>query len=65
MTDRQEQGKRCRELTMGCWWPSRYYPKPRPNWAAIADELTLLREYPGQPADLEQLIAFAQQEANR
>ena len=56
----KELRARCRELTMGCWWSSRYYPKPIPRWEHIADELRMLREYSGVPTDLEQLIQFAE-----
>jgi hypothetical protein len=29
-------------ITLGCWWPSRAFPKPCPNWPCIADELEYL-----------------------
>ena len=35
---------RMRELTMGCWWSSKAYPKSRPNYAGIAGELTALTD---------------------
>ena len=31
--------ERIRELTLGCYWSSRYFPKPSPRWDCIADEL--------------------------
>ena len=40
--NKQEAKKRAKELTMGCWWPSTAFPKPRPNWAGIKNELRSL-----------------------
>ncbi len=57
---RKQAIARCKELTMGCWWSSSYYPKPRPRWDYIVNELKGLRDYPGVPTDLEQVIQFAE-----
>jgi hypothetical protein len=40
----QEAKKRARELTMGCWWPSRAFPMPQPDWPNILTELECLAE---------------------
>jgi len=41
--------------TLACWWPSRAFPKPEPNWMGICCELVELsrnelsmRETPNQ-----------------
>ena len=59
MTNKKKQA-RCRELTMGCWWPTRYYPKPKPRWDRIASELRLLAEYPGAPKNIQELIEYSE-----
>jgi len=48
MTKRQAI-KRAKEMTMGCWWPSRPFSsvadcKAGPNWEAIKEELKVLTE---------------------
>ena len=34
--------KAMQEATMACWWTSRIYPKSRPVWSGIANELYAL-----------------------
>jgi hypothetical protein len=36
--------KRARELTMGCWWPSRAYPMRSPVWPEVLNELRMSAE---------------------
>ena len=33
-----------KNMTMGCWWSSKAYPKVHPRWDMIADELRGLAE---------------------
>ena len=60
---RKELLARCRELTMACWWPSEVFARPTTDWDGILGELCMLREYPGIPVDLEQVIEFANTQA--
>ena len=32
--------KRIRQLNMGCWWPSKAFPRKSPDWPGICSELT-------------------------
>ena len=56
---------RIKSMTLGCYWPSRYFPKERPQWFCIADELRHLAMCEGAPDDIQELISFAEQEATR
>jgi hypothetical protein len=40
----QQAKKRARELTMGCWWPSRAFPMLQADWPNIFAELECLAE---------------------
>ena len=60
---RKELIARCKELTMACWWPSEVFARPTTDWDGILGELCMLREYPGIPVDLEQVIEFANTQA--
>lgn len=60
--------EKIRYLTLGCWWPSKQYPKPCPDWGGIASDLKAAledaRSYGRQEeiAELERLVALAQAE---
>ena len=63
MTNKQME-TRCKQLTMGCWWTSRSYPKTKPRWDMITSELRLLADYPGASEEFPVLINFADKMAN-
>ena len=64
---RKELRARCKELTMGCWWPSRAFPRKHPNWPQIASELATsaldelnMRDNLAKANELRKLAEFAE-----